>query len=257
MEREDLKNKKLMELFGKTEFKTAETDPEFSEITNLFLFGDVCHFGNLDSKTREMITLVVLITSQLPVELKVHIQVALNLKITPIEIKELVYACVPYIGLPKTLNSLRVVNEIFKENNIQMPLESQKTTNEENRYEKGIELRNRIFGGDAKQTEENAIKGQSHIQKYLSEYCFGDWYTRNGLDIRTRELLTMTILVTLGGCENQLKAHIKANLNVGNTEEIIVNAITQAMPYIGFPRTLNALNCVNQIVKEKNANETK
>lgn len=251
MSREELKNKKIMELFGKTEFKTAETDPEFSELTNSFLFGEVCQFGNLDSKTREMITLVVLTTSQVPEELKSHIKVALNLNITPIQIKEIIYACVPYIGLPKTLDALRIVNGVFKENNIQMPLESQKTTNEENRYERGIELRDKIFGGSAKQAEEKAIKGQEHIQKYLSGYCFGDWYTRSGLDIKTRELLTMSILVTLGGCENQLKSHIKANLNVGNTKEVIVNAITQAMPYVGFPRTLNALNCVNQIVEEE------
>lgn len=249
MNREKLRDEKLIELFGKTNFKTSETDPDFSNLTNTFLFGEVSQFGNLDSITREMVTLVVLVTSQVPVELKSHIFAALNLGITPIQIKEIVYACVPYIGLPKTLDALRIVNEVFVEKKIKLPLESTKTTTEETRYEKGISLRNTIFGVSAKQAEENAIKGQEHIQVYLSGYCFGDWYTRGGLDIKIRELLTLSILVTLGGCENQLKSHIKANINVGNRKEIIINVITQIMPYVGFPRTLNALNCVNEVLE--------
>jgi 4-carboxymuconolactone decarboxylase len=57
---------------------------------------------------------------------------------------------------------------------------------------------------------------QLHIQKYLSANCFGDYLTRKGLDVRTRELLTFSMILSLGGCEPQLKGHIQGNLNIGN-----------------------------------------
>jgi 4-carboxymuconolactone decarboxylase len=82
--------------------------------------------------------------------------------------------------------------------------------------------------------------------------CFGDFYTRSGLDLKTRELLTFCIISALGGCENQLRAHVQGNLNVGNDKELLLNTITQCMPYIGFPRTLNAINCINEVVTASN-----
>ena len=93
----------------------------------------------------------------------------------------------------------------------------------------------------------NAPENQKHIQNYLSAMCFGDFYTRDGLDLKMRELLTLCILSTLGGCENQLRSHVGGNLAVGNDKDIMIEAVTQCMPYIGFPRTLNALGCINEI----------
>ena len=73
-----------------------------------------------------------------------------------------------------------------------------------------------------------------------------DFYTRDGLNDQQRELITFIFLTTLGGCENQLRGHTQANLTVGNDKEKLVSAITVALPYIGFPRSLNALAIVNE-----------
>jgi 4-carboxymuconolactone decarboxylase len=81
--------------------------------------------------------------------------------------------------------------------------------------------------------EESPVN-QIHIQKYLYANCFGDYYTRKGLDVKTRELLTFSIILSLGGCEPQLKGHIQGNLNVGNDKEILLSAVTQLLPYIGI-----------------------
>jgi 4-carboxymuconolactone decarboxylase len=89
---------------------------------------------------------------------------------------------------------------------------------------------------------------QIHIQKYLSANCFGDYYTRKGLDIKTRELLTFSMILSLGGCEPQLKGHIQGNINVGNNKEVLLSAVTQLLPYVGYPRTLNAIRCLNEVV---------
>jgi 4-carboxymuconolactone decarboxylase len=91
---------------------------------------------------------------------------------------------------------------------------------------------------------------QIHIQHYLSANCFGDYYTRKGLDIKTRELFTFAIILSLGGCEPQLKGHIVGNVNVGNDKEILLSTVTQLLPYVGYPRTLNALRCLNEVIPE-------
>ena len=94
-------------------------------------------------------------------------------------------------------------------------------------------------------------ENQLHIQRYLSANCFGDYYTRSGLDIKMRELLTFSMILSMGGCEPQLKGHIQGNLNVGNDKEILLSTVTQLLPYIGYPRTLNAIICLNEVIPEK------
>jgi 4-carboxymuconolactone decarboxylase len=68
--------------------------------------------------------------------------------------------------------------------------------------------------------------------------------------LKTRELLTLCIVSALGGAEGQMKAHVQGNLNVGNDKEGLIDAITHCLPYMGFPRTLNALACINDIRPE-------
>ena len=88
-----------------------------------------------------------------------------------------------------------------------------------------------------------------HIQDCLSAHCFGDYYTRGTLDLKMRELVTFTAIISIGGCEPQAKAHATANLSVGNTKADLIAVITTCLPYIGYPRTLNALSCVNEVCK--------
>jgi 4-carboxymuconolactone decarboxylase len=78
---------------------------------------------------------------------------------------------------------------------------------------------------------------QRHIQRYLSANCFGDYYTRTGVDLKTRELLTFAMLAALGGCEPQLAGHVAGNLAVGNDRQILISAVTQLLPFIGYGRS--------------------
>lgn len=71
------------------------------------------------------------------------------------------------------------------------------------------------------------------------------------MNLKWRELITLVCIASLGGCESQLKAHINANITVGNDREKLIEVITQCIPYIGFPRSLNVINCINEIIKEK------
>ena len=241
---------KHTQLFGEGTGGVRATDPGFQDILSHFIFGEVFYQGNIDDKMRELITLVVLSVNQTLPQLKAHVAAALNIGLTPIEIKEAVYQCAPYIGFPKTLNALSEVNEVFTAKGIALPIESQQTTDEENRLEKGVAVQTAIFGDIITKMRTNAPANQAHIQDYLSAFCFGDFYTRNGLSLKTRELLTLCIVSALGGCESQVKAHVQGNKNVGKDKETMIAAITHCLPYIGFPRTLNALVCINEIIPE-------
>lgn len=96
-----------------------------------------------------------------------------------------------------------------------------------------------------------APENQKNIQDDLSAYRFGDFYTRKFLPIHERELLTFSILASQGGCEGQVKAHVGGNATVGNGKEVLLAALTVCLPYIGFPRALNALSCINEVLPEK------
>ena len=158
------------------------------------------------------------------------------------------YQSVPYVGFARAHNFLGVVTKVFDKKGIDYPLQSQSNTTPEDRHEKGRELQDRYFGAEMIQMmNDNTPDGQKHFNRFLEGFCFGDFYTRDGLDDSQRELITFAFIASLGGCENQLRGHTQGNLTVGNDKEKLISAITVIMPYIGFPRTLNALAIVNEI----------
>jgi 4-carboxymuconolactone decarboxylase len=250
MDRVEKSKEKYKQLFGDGVPAAYATDPDFQDVLSRFIFGEVFYLGSLDDKQRELITLVVLATIQALPQLNAHVHAALNVGLTPVEIKEAIYQCAPYLGFPKTLNAIAEINEVFKARHIALPIKSQKQVEEDNRFEKGLTVQVEIFGDVIVKNREYAPSNQKHIQDYLSSFCFGDFYTRGGLDLKTRELLTLCILSALGGCESQVKAHVRGNHNMGNDKETMISAITHCLPYIGFPRTLNAINSVNETIPE-------
>lgn len=243
-------NKNHEELFPNHKSTLKITDPELIEVFDNFAFDEVISYGNLDTKTRLMVILASLIASQTLSEYKVMLSAALNVGVTPIEVKEIVYQSVPYVGMAKAFDFIHATNEILESRGIKLPLESQSTTSPETRFEKGLAVQKEIFGDIIDKMYEAAPADQVHIQKYLSANCFGDYYTRKGLDIKTRELLTFSVILSLGGCEPQLKGHMQGNLNVGNDKETLLSTVTQLLPYIGYPRTLNAIACLNEVIPD-------
>ena len=145
---------------------------------------------------------------------------------------------------------MNAVNEVLAEKGVALPGPSGQTVTEESRLPDGIAAQKSIFGEHIDAMRAAAPENQKNIQDYLSAYCFGDFYTRKFLTIPERELLTFIILVAQGGCVPQVKAHVGGNAAVGNSKETLLAALTVCLPYIGFPRTLNALGCVNEILPE-------
>lgn len=241
----------MQTLLGGTESPLSITDPDFAAMRDRLVYGEIADHGTLNNKQRALITLVVLTSGQTLEDFKTHVDAALRVGATPVEIKEAMYQCAPYIGFPKTEAALQMVNEAFRARNIPLPLESQSTVTEATRYAEGLKVQKAIFGDAIDKMHRTAPANQLPIvRNYLSAFCFGDVYTRKGLDLKTRELLTFSIITALGGCDSQVRAHVQGNAAVGNTKENLIDALTQSLPYIGFPRTLNALACVNAVIPE-------
>ena len=231
--------------------KTQKTDPEWIAILDNFAFDEVINHDTMDTKTRVLLILASSIASQALSVYKMYISAALNIGITPIEIKEVLYQSVPYVGISKVMDFINVTNEILGERNISIPLASQSTTTSETRMEKGLAKQKEIFGDIIDNMYTNSPKDLLHIQWYLSANCFGDYITRNGLDLKTREMITLSFLISLGGTEGQIKGHMIGNSNVGNDRQTIINLLTQLVPYVGYPRTLNAIQCLNEVLPFK------
>lgn len=120
-----------------------------------------------------------------------------------------------------------------------------------NRYERG---RQKLFEVDGKGGE-NVIESLQNIApdlgKYIIEFAFGDIYCREELTLQEREMITITSLLTSGGCEPQLEVHIHGALNVGIPPNKIIETFLQCVPYIGFPRVLNATKVAKKVFSER------
>ncbi|MGN0446075.1 MAG: carboxymuconolactone decarboxylase family protein [Acutalibacteraceae bacterium] len=234
--------------FDGTAFQDSDADPEFTEIAANFLCGDVlARKGSLSDKQRALLILVHLTATQTVNALFKYTSAALKVGATPVEIKEAVYQTAPYIGLEKVQAALDEINFAFSEADIDTPTEPQTQADEEGRYPVGLKCQQMIFGEDnINSMRKNAPKDEKDIQDYLSAYCFGDFYTRSGLDIKMRELVTFTALASMGGVAPQMRAHIAGNLSVGNTREDLIDAVITILPFNGFPRTLNALALIDE-----------
>jgi len=236
------------ELFPGHVSTLAVTDPELIETFDNFAFDEVLRDSTLDTRTRLMIQLASIIASQAVSEYRVMVAAALTVGVTPIEVKEILYQAVPYVGMAKVFDFIHATNDVLRERGVELPLPRQSTTTPENRAEAGLAVQKEIIGGElVDRLYSSSPKDQLHIQRYLSANCFGDHYTRTGLDVRTRELLTFSMLVSLGGCDPQVKGHVAANLRAGNDRARLIDALTQLLPFIGYPRTLNGLRAVDEV----------
>ena len=233
-------------LFGGEALTGQGTDPEMMDILQKFIFGEVFQTGKLTLKQREMITCITLATMQTLPQLKAHAEAALNVGVAPEELREVVYLTAPFIGFPKMLNAMTVVNEVFKERGISLPLEKQGVVTEETRHDTGKAIQDRLYPGGIASVMEGLPGGMGKdVESFLTDYFFGEIYSRGALDLQTRELLGYCVLATLEA-ESQLHSHYHGNINVGNTPEMLTSAVIQCLPYIGFPAAIKALHIIKQ-----------
>jgi 4-carboxymuconolactone decarboxylase len=217
MDRIELCKKNYAALFGGEALSGQGTDPEMMDLLQKFIFGEVFQTGNLDIKTREMITCVTLTTMQTLPQLKAHIGASLNIGITPIEVRESI-----------------------------LPLEKQGMVNEQNRGTKGAEIQQPLYGDAIKKALKDLPDSLGDdVARFLTEYGFGDIYTRGGLDLKTKELLVYAVITTLEA-DSQLRSHTLSNIKLGNDKSTLTSVVIQCLPYIGFPAAMKTLRIIQE-----------
>lgn len=233
------------------------TDPEFIERFDNFAFDEVLNEPGqkLDDRTRFLSLLAVLLGCQGIDQFRSQVSAALEFGVTPVEIKETVYQAVDYLGMGRVFPFLKAVNAVFTQKGIALPLKGQATTTTENRYEAGEKAQIDIFGEGMRGFGQSGPEESRHINKWLVDNCFGDFYTRKGLSYNDRELITFCFLYAQGGCEPQLTAHAIANIRLGNDKKFLIRVISNNLPFIGYPRTLNALGCIEKAWQQAEKNK--
>lgn len=242
------------------------TDPEFIERFDNFAFDEVIKqtSDKLDDHTRFICYLATLLGCQGIDEYRALLPAALNMGVTPVEVKEIVYQATAYLGIGRVFPFLKATNEIFDQRGIALPLPPQAQTTQENRREAGTQAQVDCFGEGMRDFWKSGPEDSRHINLWLADNCFGDYYTRTGLDMKSdsqsniahhpmamRELITFCFLAAQGSCEPQLKGHINGNYHVGNDKDFLIAVISSNLPFIGYPRTLNALNCIREVEAAK------
>jgi 4-carboxymuconolactone decarboxylase len=235
-------------LFGPRDTSAPDNDPELMEMLRRFIFGDVFDTGVLDDQSRELITVTVLACLQALPQLKSHTAAALNVGVQPVEIREAIYQLAPFIGFPRTLNAVATIDEVFQDQGIDLPLPAQGTVSDADRYSKGLAEQAPLYGNEIKDNLADLPEPFNEaLPRFLTEFCFGDFYTRGGLTLSQRELLVLCALATLGDTSAQLGPHGAACIQVGNSKTAVVAALVHCFPYIGFPRAVAAIRAVKDL----------
>ncbi len=219
------------------------TDPEFYKIAADFIGESELKCG-LDARMKNLCVLATLMGSQAADAFGLILPECLDEGVTPAEVKETAYQASAYLGFGRTYPFIKIINDVLASRGVKLPLESCATVTERTRLTAGEQAQVDIFGENMRGFASSGGEDRGVVNKWLSENCFGDYYTRGGLDLAEREAITFCLISAQGGCEPQLIAHAEGNFKVGNDKKYLISVILACLPYIGYPRSLNALNCV-------------
>ncbi len=123
---------------------------------------------------------------------------------------------------------------------------------ENERIQRGTKKLKEVDGNAGEQVMASLEGIAPDLGRYILEFAFGDVYCRKGLSLQEREIITVTSLLTAGGCEAQLEVHINGCLNVGISPEKVIEVFIQCIPYTGFPKVLNAVYTAKKVFKQRN-----
>lgn len=254
----DLTNKEHVERFGPVtdeEFAAqtqpaVKNDPELMAIMQRVYGKDVRNIGNLDLKTRELVSCVALTSMNAYQQLSTHVRAALQAGASPIEVREAIYLVAPFRGFPYVLNAVEEMNKVFKERGVELPLPDQGRVTDETRHAKGDAIQSNLYNGGISRAM-SGLPGEmgQQMADLLTDFCFGDIYSRSGLPLEMHELLTYVVLTVLQA-NSQLHSHFMGCLKAGNSPETVVAAVTQCLPHVGFPTVINTLRIIVEMLEQ-------
>ena len=219
------------------------TDPELVAIVEAFAYGELPSGLGQELPVRDcQLAILSSLMGTGSTELfSIELERALDEGLEALSGREVVYQGNDYIGMGRTLPFLDALNDVLTKRGVSLPLEEAATSDASTRLEKGAQAQATIFGPQMLE----AWKA-GPVNRFLASNCFGDYYTRRGLTLRERELVTFCLLASQGGCEPQLVSHAKGNMNMGNDAPYLRSVVIRILPYIGYPRSLNALSAIEK-----------
>lgn len=169
--------------------------------------------------------------------------------VTPVTLREAVYQLAPFLGFPRVLNAMEVVNQVFIANDIALPLTDRATVSDDDRFTRRLAIQSPLDGTEiVDNLADLPAPFDEALPRFLTEFGFGDFATRNGLTGAQRELLILCALAALGDTAAQLGPHARACLQLGNSKETTLAALVHCFGNIGFPRTVAAVRAVKNPV---------
>lgn len=241
-----------MNRFWNADRTLNETDPEFIGIFSEFAYDTVVNEPGandemLDDHARCMAIIAAIIGAQGMDAFEMMLPISYHSGVTSVELKEIVYEATPLIGFAHTLPYLKRINDYLNVENVELPLAPQSAIDKQNRTQEGASLRRTLFGESADSDEEFRKMGAGHIDSWISGDYLGAYLTRNGLSLQEREMIAFCLLMAQPDCANELRGHIMANLRVGNTAHFLIAVASQCLPYIGYPRAMNAVKTIAEV----------
>ena len=223
------------------------TDPELYEILQNQIFDEVFSTGVLTDVEREIITVTALGCLQTLPQLRAHAAAALNVGATPLQLREALYQCAPYIGYPRTLNAVATLDEVLTQRGVELPLPTAATAatvapdDAQARHRAGAAIQEPLYGDEIEEVLATLPAPFDAVAPELvTTACFGDYHSRGVLSVAEREIISL-VAITAIGATAQFGTHIAGAVRAGNSLERVTAALVQALPYVGGPQVLPAL----------------
>ncbi len=201
----------------------------------------------LDSNLIHMSRLVTLTSNQMYDEIKNEVALSVKDNLSAEEIKEAIYQSAPYCGYMRTVKAMNTADAALDELGISIPNKSRKTVTDATRYENGLAIQRQFFGQQIGTVTSDMNSAQKLQTIYLSGICFGDFYTRSGLDLNTREFLTFCTIAANGGCDSQAQAHAAVNINIGHSDKMLYAAALANADINGETKTNEILKIIETV----------
>jgi 4-carboxymuconolactone decarboxylase len=230
-------------------------EAEFGEQCVGFIYGDVYHRPGLPLPERQLVTVAALTAlGYAGSQLQFHAKAALNVGCTRRQLVEAVIHVSSFAGFPATLNALTALKAAFEGLPEDEPAPEPADVpwaGIEDRYERGLAAMKAVDGEAGEKVAAALADIAPDLATYIIEFTFGEVYTRPHLDLRRREIVTIAACIALGTALPQLKVHIHGLLNVGGTEQEVVETVLHLAFYCGFPAALNAIAAAREVFAQR------
>ena len=227
----------------------SDIAPDLGRYIVEFAYGDVYARPGLDLRQRQLVTIAALAAQgDTASQLRFHIDAALRVGLSPVEVVEALIHIVPFTGFPRALNAVQAAREVFADRGIAFRPPVQ--TDERDRYARGVEKLVEVDGQHGLDVIESLRDIAPDLGRYVVEFAFGDVYHRPWLTTPQRQLVTIGALTAFGDTAPQLRVHLGAALRVGLSRGQVVEALIHVVPYAGFPRVLNAVTVARDVFEQ-------